>query len=429
MNESIVDIIVPTYNNVDQIEQCIGSMICTHKTWPIRIILVNNGHKDCVIRLPETEVDIKVITPKEGNLGWTGGLIEGLKQSKSEFVMFANVDIFIPPASYRWLRSMVRILINDRSLAAVGPSSNCAMGLQNMWVNTLSLRVKTTFLIGFCMLIRREYLDKVGGIDPEFNTGDDIDLSIRLRDEGYMLVADKSTFVFHHGFQTGIRLHGDSDIPGGWNSKEMINSTNEHLIRKHGFLKWWHTMVKPSESEVLNSVDPRPDNEGEIVKYHIDGYDPSTVLEIGCGPQLTIPGSVGLDMVSNGYSNPHVEGKSVADITHNLDSGDMPFKDETFKFVIARHIIEHCIDPVLVLKDIFRVLTIDGKLVVALPDEKIGDTIYMNPEHLHAYTVGSFVNLAETVGFRAINIREGYNGVSFTVLLEKDNVDISKKES
>lgn len=420
MKESIVDIIIPTYNNLTQLTQCIDSILCTSRTWPIRIIIVNNGNKECQITLSETEVDIDIVLPIEGNIGWTDGLIEGLKRSTSEYVMFANDDIYIPPSSYRWLRSMARLLINDRSLAAVGPSSNCAMGLQNIWATTPSLRANTTFLIGFCMLVKREYLDEVGGIDPDFNTGDDIDLSIRFRDNGYGLVVDKSTFVYHHGFQTGERIHGTPDKPGGWNSKEMINTTNEQLIKKHGFLKWWHTMVKPSESEVANSIDKYPDIEGDIVRDHINGDHPSKILEIGCGPKLTIPGSVGLDMVSNGYSNPHVSGNSVAEITHNLDSGDMPFNDESYKVVIARHIIEHCIDPISVLRDIYRVLTIDGKFIVALPDEKIGDTIYMNPEHLHAYTAGSFINIAEAVGFKAINTMEGYNGVSFTILFEKN---------
>lgn len=420
MSESIVDIIIPTYNNPNQLQQCINSIICTRQTWPVRIIIVNNGHKDCTITLPETEMDIDVITPKGGNLGWTGGLIEGLKRSKSEFVLFANDDIYIPPSSYRWLRSMVRLLVNDRSLAAVGPSTNCAMGLQNIWAHTYSLREYCTFLIGFCMLVRRDALNEVGGIDPNFNTGDDIDLSIRLRDSGYKLAVDKSTFIYHHGFQTGIRLHGDHTVKGGWNSKEMTDATNIKLIKKHGFLKWWHTMVKPSESEILDSKEKNEDSEGDIVKHYINGDHPSKILEIGCGPRLTVEGSVGLDMISKGYHNPHIEGESVAKFTHDLNSGNMPFNDESYRIVIARHVIEHCIDPIAVLRDIYRVLTIDGKLIAAIPDEKIGDTIYMNPEHLHAYTVGSFVNLAEAVGFKAINLREGYNGVSFTVLLEKN---------
>lgn len=385
----------------------------------MRIIIVNNGHSECAIRLPDTDVEIDIVIP-DSNLGWTGGLIEGLKKSESEFVLFMNDDVYIPPSSYRWLRSMVRLLKNNRSLAAVGPSTNCAMGLQNIWSHTFSLTTYSTFLIGFCMLVRREMLNKVGGLDPCMNTGDDIDLSIRFRDADYRLAIDRSTFVYHHGFQTGERLFGGPNEKNGWNSKSMTDRTNDRLIRKHGFLKWWHTLVKPSEDEVEGTKEPVDDIEKDIVSYYINGDDPSKVLELGCGPNLTIKGSIGLDIVKKGYKNTHVEGKSVASVNHDLNKGDMPFDDESYSTVIARHILEHCIDPVAVLRDIYRVLTIDGKLIVALPDEGLGDTILMNPEHLHAYTVGSFVNMAEAVGFKARNIREGYNGVSFTVLLEKN---------
>ena len=56
-NKNTVDIIIPTYNNVNQLQQCVASMLCTKDMWPMRIIIVNNGHKDCAISLPETDVD------------------------------------------------------------------------------------------------------------------------------------------------------------------------------------------------------------------------------------------------------------------------------------------------------------------------------------------------------------------------------------
>jgi GT2 family glycosyltransferase len=419
MKENTIDVIIPTYDNPEQLTQCVSSLMSCSLAWPIRIIIVNNGNPNTQITLPEGVVDIKVVVPKGGNQGWTGGLIEGLKHSDSEFVLFANDDIFFPPASYKGLRNMVRLLLTDRSLAAVGPSSNCVMGLQNVWSPITTLLTYVPFLIGFCMLVKRSALDEVGGIDPSFNTGDDIDLSIRFRDGGYRLVADQSTFVYHHGFQTGVRVYGDHNQSNGWNSAEMTRKTNEALIRKHGFLKWWHTMVCVDKIEFSQSGEDKNDTEAEVVKSYLNGDDPSTILDIGCGPRLTVEGSVGLDMVSKGYENPYVPGSSVATITHDLNNGNMPIEDESYKTVIARHILEHCIDPVAVLKDIKRVLTIDGKAIIVLPDEKIGDTISMNPEHVHVFTLQSFLNMAESVGFRAMGAQEGYNGVSFTVLLEK----------
>ena len=64
--------------------------------------------------------------------------------------------------------------------------------------------------------------------------GDDIDLSIRLRQAGYTLVCDRRAFVYHYGFRTGERVHGDRTVPGGWNSPQMIAATRDTLIAKHG---------------------------------------------------------------------------------------------------------------------------------------------------------------------------------------------------
>ena len=423
-NRSIVNIIIPTYNNNNQLSQCVNSMLNTYTIWPFKIIIVNNGDKNSSLKVPDRFIDkIKLVEP-DGNLGWTGGIKEGLKHCDGDIVLFANDDIFIPPSSANWLHSMVRILQNNRNLAAVGPSTNCAMGLQNIWSDTTSMRQYSSFLIGFCMLVDRNKLDEVGGIDLNFPTGDDIDLSIRFRNNGYLLCVDKSTFVYHHGFQTGNRIHGDHTVANGWNSPQMTKKTDMMLIKKHGFLKWWHTMVKPSDEE-LEETEKKAltnvDSEGDVVRSYVNGDSPDSILEIGCGPQLTIEGSIGLDMIENGSCNPHVPGESKASITHDFNIDDkMPISDNKYSTIIARHIIEHCIDPIKTLRDIHRILIHKGKLIVSLPDERIGSTIVMNPEHLHAYTPNSFVSMAEMTGFEVKNISEGYNGVSFTVLMEKE---------
>jgi cellulose synthase/poly-beta-1,6-N-acetylglucosamine synthase-like glycosyltransferase len=161
--------------------------------------------------------------------------------------MFANDDIFVPISSTMWLHNMARVLQQYPGVGAVGPASNCVMGLQNIWSASSELYQDVPFLVGFCMMVRRKALDEVGGLDESFNTGDDIDLSIRLRSGGYSLINARDTFVYHHGFQTGEMLYGKPDQPGGWNSLQMTEETNDHLIQKHGFKKWWRTMVRPEE--------------------------------------------------------------------------------------------------------------------------------------------------------------------------------------
>jgi GT2 family glycosyltransferase/tetratricopeptide (TPR) repeat protein len=59
-------------------------------------------------------------------------------------------------------------------------------------------------LTGFCLLARREVLDKVGGFDEQFGIGffDDDDLSVRARQAGFRLLVALNVFVHHFGNRT-----------------------------------------------------------------------------------------------------------------------------------------------------------------------------------------------------------------------------------
>ena len=99
-------------------------------------------------------------------------------------------------------------------------------------------------------MLSREALDKAGGVDDSLpNHGDDIDFSIRLRQQGYKLLMDRNVFVFHHGFKTGERLHG-----AYWNSMEMQDKTNHSLIRKHGLPTFIGTLLMPQYTVHQNGL-------------------------------------------------------------------------------------------------------------------------------------------------------------------------------
>ena len=148
-------------------------------------------------------------------------------------MLFLNDDTLFLPAQRDWLARLVADL-DDPQVAAAGPSSNTVAGPQSSAWPLPAPRYAARYLIGFCMLVRRSALNDVGGIDTTLPGGDDIDLSIRLRGAGYTLVCDRTSFVYHYGFKTGIRVHGDHTQPGGWNSQEMIGATANALIAKHG---------------------------------------------------------------------------------------------------------------------------------------------------------------------------------------------------
>lgn len=402
-----IDVIIPTLDNFNLLIDCVQSMVMTRSNYPLNIIIVNNGQTKINIDL----VNVKVVGTEE-NLGWTGGLREGLKHSTSKYVMFANDDILVPRSSNKWLSHMARDLDNYPNIGAIGPSSNVVMGDQNIWRLHPADHSSTMFLIGFCILVRREALDAAGGIHDMEYGGDDLDLSIRIRKAGYNLVINRSVFVYHHGFQTGNRLHGDHTKPNGWNSREMIDNTNMELIRKHGFLEWWYTLTNrlPAVPE-----DP-PDTEGATVRALLNGE--AVIVELGCGARKTVEKAIGVDVVPKGEISPYIKEASVADVVADVEE-DLPFDSNSVDCIIARHILEHVLDPVSALKSWSRPLKNKGKLIISCPDERLFDSIPMNPEHKHAFTPDSLINIAELVGFKVRGIKEGYNNTSFTVCLEK----------
>ena len=388
---SRVDIIVPTWNNIQYLLPMVSS-VYTHKFYyPFRLIVVNNGHPESMLAVP-TVPEIKIVQAG-GNLGWEGGLKLGLQHADSDFVMFANDDIMIPTGSKTWLRNMMAYM-GVPIIGAVGPTSNVVMGSQNIFMPVPEEFLYARFLIGFCMLLRREALEKAGGIDEGLPGGDDLDLSIRLRDAGYTLICDRNTFVYHHGFKTGERIHGTADKVNGWNSEQMSEKTNTALIRKHGFRKWYETLYFQSEAMVGDSSD----TEGKIVRENVKG---EKVLELGCGGQKTVPHAFGVDWYAKGEDIPTVRQRSVADFQADVTQLPDEIGIGAYDTIIARHILEHCIDPVEVVEHWKKFLKPEGgRLLIAVPNEGVTASIPSNPEHRHVFTPESLARLLKLVGFK-----------------------------
>jgi tetratricopeptide (TPR) repeat protein len=59
-------------------------------------------------------------------------------------------------------------------------------------------------LTGFCLLVRREVFDRIGGLDERYGLGffDDDDLCVRAREAGFQLFVALNVFVHHFGSRT-----------------------------------------------------------------------------------------------------------------------------------------------------------------------------------------------------------------------------------
>lgn len=408
----LFSILIPTWNNPTYFDPCIESIARTGILDGLgEVIVVNNGKqpiKDKYGYLP----NLKILEPGE-NLGWERGLEYGLKHTTAPFVCFQNDDTFILPKDPDFYHQLL-YPFEDENVAAVGPATTVASGYHSVYMpRPQTTRVQVPYLIFFTVMVRRSHLDEVGGIDTSCPGGDDFDLSLRFTKAKKKLVLNPKAFIIHHAFKTGERVRGGPGSPDGWNSQDMIDKTNIWLIQKHGFRNFFTPRV--TAPKLLQEPDLR-DREGETVTRFVDSLD---VVELGCGFRKTVPESIGIDRVPKGEPIPHVPGGvSVADLVADV-SGPLPLKPLSHEIVIARHILEHCLDPVSTLKEWNKVLKVGGKLIIAVPDQGKTNTIPMNPEHVHGYTRESLKNLLDLCGFKENGSEDPKNGVSFVSCFEK----------
>jgi len=419
----LLHIVIPTWNNPQYLDPCVMSIVKTGiLNDGARLLIVNNGKQPIKEQWGGVK-GIEVLEPGE-NLGWERGLDYALKKSDAKFVCFQNDDTFLPSSSCRFYQRLLTSFM-DRNVAAVGPATTTASGLQTIYHPSAPMtRTEVNWLIFFTVMIKRDELDAIGGVDTVLPGGDDFDMSIRFRKAGKKLVIDPGAFIIHHGFKTGTRVYGDgyAGVANGWNSPQMIERTQFALIRKHGF-KTFYSYYYNQLVDQMPFGDAPDDIEGQIVRSYVEG---DKVVELGCGATKTVSRSIGVDRIPAGEEIPHLHGaKSVADIVADVQE-ELPIDEFSSDTVLARHILEHCIDPIKTLSNWNRILKFNGRLIIAVPDEGVTAGIPLNMEHAHAFTQESLRHLAEACGFQEIESKQTGNGISFVSCFKKTNHVVSE---
>jgi SAM-dependent methyltransferase len=147
---------------------------------------------------------------------------------------------------------------------------------------------------------------------------------------------------------------------------------------------------------------PQVDEERHPEALALAKYCVGRGVDIGCGHRKVTPECIGVDIIPAGERGQHgvVAGKvSVADI-HASGDDLSAFKDGELDFVVSKHNLEHYVDLIKTLREWKRVLRMGGVLAAVVPDERSGDTIFLDPTHKHCFTPESLTSLIELLGLK-----------------------------
>lgn len=231
----VVDIIIPTYNAIDYVKECISSVRTWTQDVPYRLVLVNDKSPDENIdkfyRLAAKRNDIYITNEK--NLGFVQTVNRGLVQSDENDVVLLNTDTVV---SENWLSRLQRTIYTKTRYATANPASNNAsiysiQDLAELDPESLNEAGKAIALtsqriypevpvtVGFCVYIKRNILQELGGLDEIFGKGygEESDFCLRCRKAGYSHILVDDAFVFHKGsismLPAGVISEGQISVP------------------------------------------------------------------------------------------------------------------------------------------------------------------------------------------------------------------------
>lgn len=224
-----LSIVIPVYGALEETLACMDSLLLSD-AGACPILLMDDGsdwHVQDSLRSAYADKPNVTVISHFRNRGYTRNISMGVDQTSTTYVCILNSDTLLPSV---WAGPLVTRLSSDAYLAGVGPLSNAAsyqsvpdlvdsetgkfsendgLGFDPEERETVAALLRSLgkggcvdvpILNGFCTVFRRKALDAIGGFDtvgyPE-GYGEENDLCIRLKAEGYRLCVLLDCFVHH----------------------------------------------------------------------------------------------------------------------------------------------------------------------------------------------------------------------------------------
>lgn len=274
-------IIILTYNNLQYSIDCLESIRRYTDKGTYEIIVVDNNSTDGTRKWLNEQKDIK-FKLNDINEGFPKGCNIGIKLAEPDSdILLLNNDTIAAP---RWLENLRICLHSDEKIGAAGAVCNHNENLQGVGftydnldqipalaeknnISNSDRWEEKVFLIGFCLLIKREVINTIGLLDEAYSPGyvEDNDLSLRIISAGYKLMLCHDCFI-HHYLGSKFRENLSGFYPILFKNRIIFKS-------KWGFETRYFDEVKHASLRILNESDR---------------YRHMNILDLGCGIGVTL---------------------------------------------------------------------------------------------------------------------------------------------
>jgi GT2 family glycosyltransferase len=224
-----VAVIIPHYNGIEILDECLKSIENTDLDL-CNVYIVDNGSSDKSVEFVENKYTWANIFKLDQNLGYSGGCNYGYEQTDEEYVIFLNNDTIHEKF---WIKNMIDRFDSDLTIGAMQPkirsyydrelfdySGSCGGEIDKYGYPFARGRIFETiekdhgqydhlnhqeifWASGTAMMVRRKAIEEVGAFDEDFFAHmEEIDLSWRLKGNGWSIYVEPNSIIYHHSGYT-----------------------------------------------------------------------------------------------------------------------------------------------------------------------------------------------------------------------------------
>jgi GT2 family glycosyltransferase len=248
-----ISIVIPTLNMKEDIVKCLNSIRrLEYPKESMEVIIWDNGSTDgaqeevnrMFMEMRKEGWKALNMIQSEENLGVYTSRDELFKRVNhdTDYVLSIDDDVFLPGDS---LNILIKYLKDHSNAGIIGPKTVYDVkpdetahgaGFVNLWIGRYSdidasSLVECDYVIGCCMLIKKEVISDLNGFDRDYYTSHgEVDFCLRAKKKGYKIFYEPGVIVRHNVARGGTRT--PERIYYLYRNKLLVIRKNALLLQK-----------------------------------------------------------------------------------------------------------------------------------------------------------------------------------------------------